>query len=94
MAIKCTGRRMSGGNEHEHISHLRWVQDGTGSQGINTIAEMIAYVDKQGNQSVYCTDKYGGSLAYVQIATHGSLRYLRTVADNRWTNNLLELPLV
>ena len=82
---------MAGGNQHEHISQLRWEQDHTGQTGTSPIRTMIDYVRKNGSNSVYCKDQYG-TIAYVHINKKGSTEYLQTYADQRWTDNLLALP--
>lgn len=96
--IKCTARRMAGGEGHEHISHLWWSQvDENGtvhSTGVNTREEMVAYIEKNGNYSVWCPDKNPNLKgAWVHVHSNGRVKYLQTVADNRKTDNLLSLPL-
>jgi len=93
MALKCTSRRMSGGNGHEHIVALGWVQDGPGQSGMMSIHEMVAYIDRNGNSAVWCPDQTGGPSAWVHVNSNGVQRYVQTFADGRWTNNLLALPL-
>ena len=59
--IKCTARRMAGGAGHEHISHLWWDQvEESGKvlgSGVSTRDEMVAYIEKNGNYSVWCPDR-------------------------------------
>lgn len=93
MPIKCIARRMSGGREHEHISDIKWEQDKTDKTGETSTTEMIKFIQKEGDNSVYCPDQNGGSGAWVHVRTNGQTRFLQTVADNKWTNNLLALPL-
>lgn len=94
MAIKLTSRTMAGGNGHEHISQLGWVQDGTDNKGVSSRDDIVTFIDKNGNQSVYCPDQKGGPSAWVHVNSNGYVRYPQTKADNRWTNNLLALPLM
>jgi hypothetical protein len=92
MAIQCIGRRMSGGNGHEHISEIRWRDDSDGSTGHSTRATMVTYVETNGNEAVYCTDAAGRKV-WVQVGSNGSTRYIRTAANGKWADNLLALPL-
>jgi hypothetical protein len=95
--VKCTARRMAGGTAHEHISHLWWdrvEQSGKVLEsGVCTREEMVAYVEKNGNNSVWCPDrnpKLQG--AWVHVHSNGRIKYVQTVADGRKTDNLLSLP--
>ena len=92
MPIRCVARKMSGGSQHEHIASIKWEQDGSGGNGVSTREQMIAYIDQHGNTSVYCPDQAGGKSAWVHVNSNGSIRYLQTQSDRRWTNNLLALP--
>lgn len=83
---------MSGGQGHEHISDIKWRNDANGDTGQSTREAMVKFVDENGNTSVYCGDGAGNS-AWVHVASNGSTRYIRTVSDGKWTNNLLALPL-
>lgn len=95
--IKCTARRMAGGSGHEHISHLWWDQiDDSKSvvkSGVNTREEMVTYIEKNGNHSVWCPDRNPQLTgAWVHVHSNGYTKYLQTVADGRKTDNLLSLP--
>ena len=93
MALKCTHRRMAGGAGHEHIEYLWYQDDQTNATGVKTRAEMVAYVKKNGNESVWCPDSnplLKG--AWVHTNSNGLVEYVQTVADKRWTDNLLNLP--
>jgi len=91
MSIRITGIRLQGGEQHEHITHLRWAEDGTQNGGIDTRAQLVAWVD--GGVQTYVNE--GGRRVEVRVVTppHGA-KYLRTVADGYYTNNLLALPRV
>ncbi|WP_079218466.1 DUF3892 domain-containing protein [Herbaspirillum robiniae] len=96
--IKCVARRMAGGNGHEHISHLWWQQvDDSGrvlSSGDNTREQMVAYIEKHGDHSVWCPDRNPAVQgAWVRVHNNGRIKYVQTVADGRTTDNLLSLPL-
>jgi Protein of unknown function (DUF3892) len=96
--IKCTARRMAGGNGNEHISHLWWDQvDQSGKvyqSGNSTRENMVAYIEQNGDNSVWCPDRNPQLQgAWVQVHSNGRIKYVQTVADGRKTDNLLSLPL-
>jgi hypothetical protein len=89
---------MSGGQEHEHISHLWWDKciDGkvTTESGNSTREQMVEYIEKNGNMSVWCPDKNPQVKgAWVHVHNNGRIKFVQTVADGRKTDNLLSLPL-
>jgi len=95
--LKCTARIMSGGTGHEHISHLWWVKitdsKETDENGVSTREQMVTYIEKNGNESVWCPDRTPGVKgAWVHVHNNGRIKYVQTVADNRKTDNLLALP--
>lgn len=95
--LKCTARRMGGGQAHEHITHLWWqVWDGnqpTQESGVFTREQMVAYIERMGNESVWCPDRNPQQQgAWVHVNRNGLTKYVQTVADRRWTDNLLALP--
>ena len=59
--IRCVARRMAGGQGHEHISYLWWVKvvddKDTSEHGYLTREQMVAYVEKNGPDIVWCPDR-------------------------------------
>lgn len=93
MSIKTTARRMAGGSKHEHISKLWWQNTATNESGVATRAEMVSFIEKNGNESVWCPDQDPQKKGpWVRVNSNGATKYVQTVADNRWTDNLLSLP--
>ncbi|MDH0863981.1 DUF3892 domain-containing protein [Mitsuaria sp. GD03876] len=95
--FKCTGKRLSGGTGHEHISHLAWVKwqgsQETNERGISTREQMVAFIEANGDSVVWCPDRNPQvSGAWVHAQNNGRIKYVRTVADGRTTDNLLSLP--
>jgi hypothetical protein len=80
---------MTGGTDHRHISSFVWINETTFKSGISGLAQMVEYVDA-GN-SIKVSDGTTTMLAKV-IRTPGLTPYLRTVADEKLTDNLLNLP--
>ncbi len=93
MALKTTARRMApSGHGHEHISYLWW-QDEAGNAGVYTRDEMVVYIERNGVNSVWCPDRNPQKTgAWVHVNSNGLAKYVQTVADNRWSDNLLSLP--
>jgi hypothetical protein len=95
--IKCTAKRMAGGSGHEHISLLWWVRHDNGvdvgSESSSTRDQMVEYIEKNGNNSVWCPDRNPNLQgAWVHVHSNGRIKYVQTVADGRKTDNLLALP--
>jgi hypothetical protein len=95
--IKCVAKRMSGEQGHEHIAILWWVKfiDGkeTNENGNSTREQMVEYIEKNGNNIVWCPDKNPNLTgAWVHVHNNGRIKYVQTVADGRKTDNLLSLP--
>ena len=90
MSIRITHIRLSGTPPtHERITHLKWVNTSDGKTGSSTKAAIVEWVDGGGTAYV------GTGSAQVQVGVvrpAGAAPYLRTYADQTWTNNLLELP--
>ena len=91
MAIKFTARRMSDGQQHEHIVRLWWIVPSTGKTGNDSREDLVKWIE-EGNKA-YCEDA-AGHRADVAVRTSArGVKYLQTHADRVWTNNLLALPL-
>ena len=93
MALKCIARRMEGGQGHEHIAYL-WYVNEAGVEGVYSRAQMVSYIEQNGNNSVWCPDRNPNIPgAWVHVHFNGRIKYVQTVADGRKTDNLLYLPL-
>ncbi|MFD0882970.1 DUF3892 domain-containing protein [Streptosporangium algeriense] len=91
MAIKIIAIRLVGGNGHEHISRLWWVNSGSGENGENSREEIIAWIETK-NGEAYVEDARGNRADVGVVKPNGRPKYLRTYADGKWTDNLLALP--
>ena len=91
MAIRIIAIRLSGGTSHEHIIHLWWTNPSDGSNGDNSRAQIVAFIEDQSGKA-YVDDQYGHRADVAVVAPSYGLKYLRTHADGSWTNNLLALP--
>ncbi len=94
MSIRITCINKSGGyhqDRHHAISHLGWVEDGTGKTGKNTRVEIYNWL-KSDNGIAYVQDQ-GGNKAYLYPRDNAQgTQFVQTYADNVWTDNLLALP--
>lgn len=82
---------MSNGQQHEHITNLR-CKDDDGKFWNYTVDLLVAYIKKNGDNSVWCAGTGGVKSAWVYVASNGQRKYVRTKSDGNWSNNLLALP--
>lgn len=85
--VNITARHMVGGQGHEHIARVRWVDPETDARGENSRAEMVAWINKGGKAFVV-----KGNLRVAVGVVNATPPYIRTYADGVWTDNLLALP--
>ncbi|MCR9160833.1 MAG: DUF3892 domain-containing protein [Nannocystaceae bacterium] len=85
--VYITEIRLSGGSDSQHITHVKWIQPSQGRAGTATRAEMVQYI--RGGSPVSVADGFRN--VEVQVVD-ADPPHIRTVADGRETNNLLELP--
>ena len=78
-------------NPHEAISSLGWKNESTGESNSSTRLQMYDWIKNEGGKA-YVKDSRG-NIAYVEprVNTRGT-KYVRTYADQTWTDNLLSLP--
>lgn len=77
--------RLAGGNRHEHITHLEWM-DGARTD-VSTRAELVQWVKNGGDARVRATPT-----DVKVVVVDATPPYLRTVANGTYTDNLLSLP--
>lgn len=75
-------------NPHEAIQFLGWI-DEQGNRNRTSRLEMVSYLER-GNQAYV---EAGGVRAYlyVRTSTLGN-KFVQTIADSKYSNNLLSLP--
>lgn len=91
MAFRITGIRKPGGagNTHSAISHYRWVDDGKTESTISERLTVVSWLNK--GHTAYVSD--GVNKAYCQVRQNDNgTRYLQTVTDGKYSDNLLSLP--
>lgn len=90
--VRITCINKDGGNHydpHEAILDLGWVDDQTGKSGIATLAEMIAFLEKDGR--AYTEDRFNRVTWLIVSVSRFGNKYVKTIADGRETNNLLAM---
>lgn len=89
MSVRITQIRLSGGFDHRHITHLRWVGMEDGHTDTTSNSLMVAWIENGGQAYVFT----GSSVSQVGVVSpFNGTRYLRTYADGQWSDNLLALP--
>ncbi len=91
LEIKCINKDAGDHHDpHEGITDLGWLDENTGETGKHDRAQMVEFL-KAGNKAY--VDSLDGRRAYlvVRVSRWGN-EYVKTIADDEETNNLLELP--
>lgn len=83
--VKIIAVHMEGGERHEHIAEVKWVE--ATKEGQSTRAKMVEFIE--GGGKAYVTD--GANTVDVGVV-NATPKYIRTYADGKWTDNLLALP--
>ena len=78
---------MEGGSGHEHIAKVTWEENSSGSTGESTRAQMVTFIEGGGDARV------ANGASYVKVGVvNATPKYIRTIADGKWSDNLLALP--
>ena len=85
--IEITARHMEGGEGHEHIASVRWVNPADGTTGENSRAGMVDWIDNKGGR--VCV-RDGDEVAIVGVI-RGTPPFLQTHFDNKWSDHLLRV---
>lgn len=94
MSVRITCITKDGGNHanpHAAISTLGWVNEQSNEKGRSTRLEMYDWIKNKGGVA-YVKDRFGNVVKVGTAETAGGTKYVRTYADNTWTDNLLALP--
>lgn len=90
MAVEITHVRFGGTTRTESaITNFKW-KAADGSTGQNTKAELVDWIDNKNGRAHVGTDASKVEVGVVHPDTGAA--YLRTYADGKWTNNLVNLP--
>jgi hypothetical protein len=94
MSVRITCIKKDSGNyenPHTAISTLGWREDGTGQTGRSTRLEMYKFVVEDKGYA-YVQDTYGNQAKVIGAVTPRGTKYVKTVADETKSDNLLKLP--
>lgn len=93
MSVKITCINKDNGDhydQHLAITYLGWINESTNERGKSRRLQMVSFID--GGGSAYVKDRYGNVAKLIVKISPAGNKYVKTVADGRETNNLLELP--
>jgi hypothetical protein len=86
--VRITACHMTGGESHEHIASVRWIDRADAKTGESTRAAMVEFLETKNGRAVV-----GEGVQQVEVGVVDAFpKYIRTYADGKWTNNLLALP--
>jgi hypothetical protein len=87
MRVYITAISPSGASQHEHIGSVRWLDSSNSTSNLMTTAQAVQWLLNGSKLSV------AGDTGPVDVrVVDANPPYLRTVADDKYTNNLLALP--
>lgn len=91
MAVQITHVRFEGFHKTEAaIVEYRWIEPSTGATGDNDKPSMVKFIDVEKGKVVVGTG--ASEVAVGVVHPNEGLAFLRTYADDKWTNNLISLP--
>ncbi len=86
--IYITAIHLSGGTRNEHITEVRWSNPGSGETGTSSRETMVDWIRNKGGDA-----RVKGTYGDVKVGVvDANPPYLRTYANNNYTDNLLSLP--
>jgi hypothetical protein len=95
MAVRITCINKASGQHydpHTAISNLGWINDSTGETGKSTRLQVYDWLKQNSSNKAYVLDHFGNkAFLYPRESSHGT-KFVQTVADRTWTDNLLALP--
>jgi hypothetical protein len=93
MAVRITSIKKDNGNHvnpYEAISAYGWMNEKNGNTGLTNRPTMVDWIENK-NGHAYVRSSEGTVDCYVNISRAGT-KFLQTNADDRSSNNLLNLP--
>ena len=92
MAVRITCIKKSNGfheNPYTAITELGWTSDNDGKSGTSTRFQIVEFLENGG--VAYVIDNLGNKANLITAETNSGLKYVKTVADETKTDNLLSL---
>jgi hypothetical protein len=91
MALRIVRIHLEGGSEHWHISELEYYTDEDSTRTKRSRLAIVNWIESNNANVAYTAPQVGtGQRVYVR-QEHG-VKFLQTIADSKWSNNLLALP--
>ncbi|MCX6762944.1 MAG: DUF3892 domain-containing protein [Candidatus Moranbacteria bacterium] len=75
---------------HEAITNLGWINESSGKSDKSTRMQVVEYLE--GGGRAYVKDMFGNLVYLIVKISRAGNKYVKTIADGKETNNLLELP--
>jgi hypothetical protein len=92
MKIQITKRHMVGGQGHEHIAEVQWIDSSNGETGKLSREAIVRWLDDKTKNNVAIVNGADGKTSWVgTVHPTGNPAFIRTYADGDWNNNLLSL---
>ena len=88
MTVYITAIGPSTASAHEHIARIRWLSSNDSKSNTIGIADAVAWAQNPGNKFIVASDTGPVEVQVVQA----NPPYLRTVANGKYSDNLLALP--
>ena len=92
MAIQITCINKDAGNHynpHEAIERFGWYNPSTGKRGFASMGEMVNFLE-QGNKA-YVISRDRVTVAYLYVRERNGRKFVQTIADGKFSDNLLQL---
>lgn len=93
MSVRITCINKAGGDHldpHEAVTNYGWINESDGEKGRNDRASMVDWVANKKGVAYAGT---GDSKVFCQVReSRRGTKFLQTVSDGKWSNNLLSLP--
>jgi hypothetical protein len=91
MALRIVRVHLEGGTEHRHIAQLEWYQYDDNSRKTSSRQTIVDWLERSSVNEAFTAPPTGyGQRVYVR--EQAGVKFIQTVADSQWSNNLLALP--
>ena len=84
-----TAVHVDGGDTERHITSVRWLNGESGVSQVSSVEAMVKWLS-EGNHA-YVGGEHGRA-ALRFVTPNSGPAYLRSMVNDRWTDNLLRLP--
>lgn len=89
MTVYVTAISPGSARQHEHITGIRWLNSDDSTSNTMSVSAAVGWLKESAGNRMYVAGETGA--AEVKVV-NANPPYLRTVADNSYTDNLLYLP--